>query len=543
MVTTSPTATKETDYTSSVAQLALRGRRKRAKGTVTAKADEAAEGAETVTVTVRHDGSAIGTASLTITDSGAAASTTAFSLAPENGSPSGIWSNGATAWVADAEDGKLYAYRLAEGSREPERDVTTEPGPLGLWSDGETVWVAALGGELSAYDLADGSRRAERDVEVVANRAAVGLWSDGQTVWVTDWLGDRAHAYRLADGERAAARDIRLAPGNLLPLGLSSDGETLWVADWEERLYAYRLSDGERETEREVTAGGADEDPSGLWLEGGTVFATSWRGSEVRASRVPEGRSGATGSEADPASAGRAPGIVDPALRRVVAVALVQAGGGTEGVAKLADLTGLRARNAGIRDLRGLEGAVHLEALDLGFNPFTDVGPLALLPALTSLNLDGTAADLEAVGRLTELRTLSLRSGGIEDVRPLAGLVSLVELDLGDNRIEDLSPLAGLRGLSVLRADRNRVENLWPLASLSGLRELTVRGNRVRRLDALSGLERLRTLHVGGKRFDRRVASLRPDGSARTRARRQRCPGPASAGGSRRSPAAGPAWW
>ncbi|MCY4377255.1 MAG: cadherin-like beta sandwich domain-containing protein, partial [Spirochaetaceae bacterium] len=46
-----------------------------------------------------------------------------FPLARGNSLPSGIWSDGETAWVADLEDARLYAYRRDDGEREPERDI------------------------------------------------------------------------------------------------------------------------------------------------------------------------------------------------------------------------------------------------------------------------------------------------------------------------------------------------------------------------------------------------------------------------------------
>ena len=80
----------------------------------------------------------------TVPGPGTQASVQGFSLAPDNGRPSGIWSDGATAWVADLEDGKLFAYRLSDGERAPERDVAVGGSPMGLWSDGATLWVAGV---------------------------------------------------------------------------------------------------------------------------------------------------------------------------------------------------------------------------------------------------------------------------------------------------------------------------------------------------------------------------------------------------------------
>ncbi len=239
------------------------------------------------------------------------------SLAPENSSPSGIWSDGETAWVADLADARLYAYQREDGDRQPDKDIATEPAPMGLWSDGQTLWVAQHGGGLLAYRLADGARLAARDLALEADAAPAGLWSDGETAWVSEWLGDTVHAYRLEDGRRVAGRDIKLAGGNLLPVGLWSGGQTLWVADWRERLYAYRLSDGERMPELDLDAGSKDEDPSGLWSAGGTLLSTNWESSEVQAHPMPVTAprpAEASQPNGSGEAAGSVPLIAEPAL-------------------------------------------------------------------------------------------------------------------------------------------------------------------------------------------------------------------------------------
>ena len=424
-----------------------------------------------------------------------------FSLAPGNSSPSGIWSDGETAWVADLADARLYAYSREDGEQIPEKDISTGPAPMGLWSDGETLWVAGLGGGLRAHRLADGSRLAGRDLALEASAAPAGVWSDGETAWVSDWLGDTLHAYRLAGGERAAGRDIELAGGNLLPVGLWSNGETLWVADWRERLYAYRLSDGERMPDRDIEAGAGDSDPSGLWSTGVTLLSTSWEGGEVRAYAMPPaaprsmdaGRAKVGGEGSFSVSA-----ISDPALLTAIRAALGKPSGSGVSAGEIAGLEVLKARNAGISDLTGLEGMASLKELDLGFNPLADLRPLTSLARLEFLNLDGAVPDLLPLASLARLKRLSARNNGIDDLQPLAPLAGLAELDIGDNRIEDLSPLAGMTGLTALRADRNRIADLWPLASLARLEALELGENRVRDLRPLAGMARLRTLRLRG---------------------------------------------
>ena len=424
-----------------------------------------------------------------------------FPLARENSRPSGIWSDGETAWVADQEDARLYAYRRSDGERQPERDIATGPAPMGLWSDGETLWVAGLGGGIRAHRLANGSRQPWRDLGLEANAAPAGIWSDGRTLWVADWLGSAAHAYRLADGQRRPGRDIKLDGGNLMPAGLWSDGQTLWVADWRERVYAYRLSDGGRAARRDIEAGAADTDPTGLWSAGGTLLATGWEGGEVRAYRFPEAVETAPEKKSGGGLVARAasmPVIADPALQAAIGEAVGKAPGEAVSPRDLAGLEALAARDAGIRDLSGLEQAVKLKELDIGFNPLADLRPLAALPALESLNLDGAATDLQALASLSRLQRLSLRSNAIGDLWPLAGLVSLAELDVGDNHVADLRPLSGLGALAVLRVDRNRIADLWPLASLVGLEALDLGANRIRDLQPLAGLARLQSLRLAG---------------------------------------------
>ena len=76
-----------------------------------------------------------------------------------NTSPSGIWSDWVTMWVADSEDEKIYAYDLATRARVPGKDFETlkaagNTEPRGIWSDGVTMWVADRNTDkIYAYDM------------------------------------------------------------------------------------------------------------------------------------------------------------------------------------------------------------------------------------------------------------------------------------------------------------------------------------------------------------------------------------------------------
>ena len=176
-----------------------------------------------------------------------------FDLHPANDNPIGIWSDGTTMWVADYDDDKLYAYTLATGARDSGKDIDTLAAaennwPDQIWSDGTTMWVADLSDlKLYAYTLATGARDASRDFDTLVaagNTGLGGIWSDGITMWVADWGQYKIYAYTLATGARDASRDFDtlVAAGNTGLRGIWSDGTTMWVADYDDdKLYAYNM--------------------------------------------------------------------------------------------------------------------------------------------------------------------------------------------------------------------------------------------------------------------------------------------------------------
>ena len=174
--------------------------------------------------------------------------------------PVGLWSDGTTIWVVNnglGADNKIYAYTLATGAQDSGKDIDTlyaagNIHPFGLWSDGTTMWVANFGttssdAKIYAYTLATGARNPDKDFDTLAaagNDDPRGLWSDDTTIWVADSEDDKLYAYTLATGARDSDRDFDTlaAAGNTLPYGLWSDDTTIWVADSEDdKLYAYYI--------------------------------------------------------------------------------------------------------------------------------------------------------------------------------------------------------------------------------------------------------------------------------------------------------------
>ena len=189
-----------------------------------------------------------------------------------NDDPWGLWSDGEIMWVADTEDGKMYAYDLDTKERVAGKDFETMDAasrhyrPHCIWSDGETMWISDVYGRyLFAYDLESKERVPGKDFHNLAVdgvKLLLGLWSDGRTMWrgtyVVDGVGPTLYAYDPDSMERVPGRDFdTLAPGTVLPIGNWSDGRTMWVSDLSgEKLYAYNMPVSDNADLRTLTLDG-----------------------------------------------------------------------------------------------------------------------------------------------------------------------------------------------------------------------------------------------------------------------------------------------
>ena len=195
--------------------------------------------------------------------------------------PTGLWSDGTTLYVLNyhidngADDGKIYAYTLADGGRDADKDII---GPVsagyGLWGRKDAtctgrqarclLWVARSGQSpinLNAYRIYEDTSASVTYGSANANFGKTlptgdlldilsyvsGLWwkdpepgGDSPTVWISDFLDAGLYAYRSNPRAVEFSRDIVsaveqnriLAPANLNPTAFWSDGTTWWVADF-----------------------------------------------------------------------------------------------------------------------------------------------------------------------------------------------------------------------------------------------------------------------------------------------------------------------
>ena len=178
--------------------------------------------------------------------------------------------------------------------------------------------------------------------------------------------------------------------------------------------------------------------------------------------------------------------ISDPNLRAIVESALRVASDAPIVSLEMETLIRLKARNANISDLTGLEFATNLTTLDLTGNSLSDISPVAGLANLTFLDLDGNAlSDISAVAGLTNLTTLDIWGTPISDISPVADLTNLTTLGLGHNNISDISPVAGLTNLTGLYLPSNHITDLSSLSGLTNLKTLWLNHNSISDLSPL----------------------------------------------------------
>ena len=121
-----------------------------------------------------------------------------------------------------------------------ELDINQVDTPTGLWTDGRTMWVADAGrsdyGKLFAYNLNNGNRRPGKDVQLADfNLEPLSIWSDGTNVWaLEDSTGnDFLYAYAM---EPASDEVGQLVPYKSIFLDSDNSGSEGDLVEWRYHL-------------------------------------------------------------------------------------------------------------------------------------------------------------------------------------------------------------------------------------------------------------------------------------------------------------------
>ena len=229
----------------------------------------------------------------------------------DHGDPTGMWSDGATLWLAENGDGAddaVYAYDLESGERVEDREFELDEAnraPRGIWSNGERAWVSDSGQErLFAYDLVAGERLPDSDLALHPdNDGPRGIWSDGSTMWVLDGRDNALFGYDFASGTLLA--EYALDSDNDDPHGIWSDRVGVWVSDHNgKRLFAYRLPSLEGDTSEDAAealelervtdeefkklSSASNNSPRGIWSDGDVMYVADASDGKVYTYNVPD---------------------------------------------------------------------------------------------------------------------------------------------------------------------------------------------------------------------------------------------------------------
>ena len=171
------------------------------------------------------------------------------------------------------------------------------------------------------------------------------------------------------------------------------------------------------------------------------------------------------------------------------------------------DMAGLRdflaVDNKRIADLRGIEYAVNLQGLFMGYNNVIDISPLSALTNLNRLWINGNPLrDLSPLSALTGLTDLHIQSISVSDLSPLENLRNLQTLYLGfTGSPYDLSTLQNFSALQELYLQWAHASDISPLESLTSLRMLDLAHNRITDISPLEYLTSLSTLNLAHNRI------------------------------------------
>ncbi|MCB1232133.1 MAG: leucine-rich repeat domain-containing protein [Verrucomicrobiae bacterium] len=133
------------------------------------------------------------------------------------------------------------------------------------------------------------------------------------------------------------------------------------------------------------------------------------------------------------------------------------------------NISTVRGKGMGIKDLTGLEHCQALMSIDLSENEIVSLAPLK---------------------GLSRLQQIIVNHNKIQDLSPLAGIVAIQYLGIEGNQVKSLEPLKNLERLSSLYADDNQIADLTPITKLPKLGSIHLKNNRLTKLDGISNVGR-----------------------------------------------------
>lgn len=219
----------------------------------------------------------------------------------------------------------------------------------------------------------------------------------------------------------------------------------------------------------------------------------------AKAAKTPEKPATATPAPAKPAPPKPVAVFPDKALEAVVR-RQVFAKRDTQEVLTAEDVATvsiIEGKEAGIKDLSGLEKCTALASLTLPGNQITNLTAIKGLERLQFLDVShNQISDIGPLAACKGLQYVELTGNQVADVSPLAGIDSLTSLYLAGNKIKDASPLFKLPKVWTLYLEGNQVSDLTGIGGMKWLSMLSLKGNGVTDISPLEPLTELQFLFL-----------------------------------------------
>ena len=166
-------------------------------------------------------------------------STKDITLASGNTKPEGVWCDVTNVWVVEDDSvpsNEIFAYNRVDGTQNtdvdfPDLDPTVNGSPLNanprdIYSNGETMFVVDdEDATVYAWKMSDQTRDPDKEIALDGdNEDPEGLWFDGRVLWVVDDADDRVYVYDLP----GAQPDNTVAEG--VPAVRTPTSQDVWTA-------------------------------------------------------------------------------------------------------------------------------------------------------------------------------------------------------------------------------------------------------------------------------------------------------------------------
>lgn len=163
------------------------------------------------------------------------------------------------------------------------------------------------------------------------------------------------------------------------------------------------------------------------------------------------------------------------------------------------DLTG----NQYIQNIEPLGQLAALKTLSIAETNITDLTPIRNLTGLVELDLSKTKVeDLTPLRYSTNLKTLNISKTLVADIAVIEKMTQLEKLDISNTKVFDFNPLSFLTSLNSLAATNTQLAYLAPIEKLSSLKALDISKTLVQDLTPLKGLAAVETLSFDSTRIN-----------------------------------------